>query len=543
MMRCTILAILALGLVPTPGWGQAGAPPARKARRAPPKVSEIFDLDGYFRVRGSLLHNLDLDRGPTPTTGQPIFPIPASDGQILGSADARLRADLHITVGSVVTAKVRLDALDGLVLGSTPEGFPPTRWTQQPWATTRQIAPASGFNAFVDSIRVKEAWGQVMTPVGALAFGRMDLPAWGLGMMTGRAEDLDDDWDNPVDRLAFVTSLADHLIGVAFDINAVGPISANSKGGLTTTGQPIDLQLEDNVYGLSLSFLRDHGVPALRRRQAAGKATVSYGAFATWRWQALDFPDAHVQGLDAYEQSWSEDDAVPRKLHAVVGDGWVRLAAGPLRLEVEAAYAWARVGDPSPQAAISLPALTSSQFGAVLEAEVEIIPDRVFVELGGGLATGDSAPGLGIAPPVGQATSQPGDLDGPQFDYSTGDHSVNNFRFHPGYRVDLVFWRSIAGAITDAAFVRPELTLRPDPHFEAVVSGIVSLAMKPAGTPGRALLYGGEIDVSARWTPVPGFEGRLDYGVFLPGGALANLDLDVSAQPAQVLRGVLGVKW
>ena len=48
------------------------------------------------------------------------------------------------------------------------------------WASVRQEPPASGINAFTDSIRVKRAYGQVLTPIGLLMVGRMGMPQWGL---------------------------------------------------------------------------------------------------------------------------------------------------------------------------------------------------------------------------------------------------------------------------------------------------------------------------------------------------------------------------
>ncbi len=500
-----------------------------------------FTLDGYFRTRGALLHNLDLDRGPTPTTGEPIYPVPPGGGQVLGSADARLRLDLGVHVGDVARAHLRVDVLDGLVLGSTPEGFPPVRWSQTGWASSRQVPPSSGLNGFVDSIRVKEAYGEVLTPVGTVVFGRMELPAWGLGIVTGRPEDLDDDWDDPVDRLAFATSLADHLLAVSFDISAAGPTSAHSRGS-RTPGQAVDLDLADNAYTLSVAFGRLHEDHAIARRRAAGKATFSYGAYATWRFQRADLPGFYLAGVDGFDAEYDEDDAVARELHAVLGDGWLRLHAGPVRLELEVAYLWSRVGDPSGDASVSLPALRASQLGGMFEAEVEPVRDRLWVQLGVGLATGDDAPGLGVAPPVGQVTGQPGDLDAPQFDLGD-DLTLNNFRFHPGYRVDLVFWRSIVGAVTDAFLVRPELRWRASPALSGTVSVLVSAAMEPSSTPTGEALYGGEIDLSVQWTPVAGFVARGEYGLFLPGAALNHPVEGWQAKPAQAFRGTLAVIW
>lgn len=536
LIALTLVAAPALAGPPGTGQNTGGIRPGRTP------LAEILTLDGYFRARGSVLHNLDLDRGGTPTTGAPVFPVPPSGMQVLASADARLRLDLGIHVGDVVNARVRVDALDGLVLGSTPEGYPPNRWSQTPWASLRQVPPAEGFNAFVDSVRIKEAWGEVLTPIGVIRFGRMALPRWGLGLVTGGEEDLDDDYDDLVDRVAFATSLADHLVGVSFDINAVGPTSANSTGGSTTLRQPIDIELQDNVYTLSVAFARLHDYAAIARRRRAGKPTFSYGLYATWRWQLADFPGFYAQGLAGEDDTYEVADAVPRRMNAVQADGWFRAHLGPVRLEIEAAYGWAKIEDPSGLSTVSLPELGANQFGGVFEAEVEAVPRRVFAELGIGVASGDPAPGLGIAPTVGQATSAPGDFDGPQFDLR-GDTSVDNFRFHPNYRVDLVFWRHIAGAVTDAVYLRPQVTLLANDAFAARIWGVVSLAMHASSTPGNDVFYGGEIDLEAEWTPVAGFTARGQYGLFLPGAALNNPDAGLQAKPAQVARLILAVTW
>ena len=538
----TVVATLSLAATPAQAEHPGAAQDSGRLRAVRPAAWKAFTLEGYFRTRAAVLHNLDLDRGGTPTTGAPIFPVPLAGGQVLGSADARLRLDLGVNVGDVVKAKVRVDALDGLVLGSTPGGFPPTRWSQAPWASTTQVPPRAGANAFLDSIRVKEVWGEVLLPIGVVRFGRMALPRWGLGLVSGGPEDLDDDYDDLVDRIGFATSLADHLVGVSFDINAIGPTSANSAGGMTNSRQAIDLELQDNVYTLSVAFARLHDEPALRRRRAASKPTFSYGVYATWRWQVADFPGFYAAGIAGEDLTLDAADAVPRRMNAVLADGWLRVHTGPVRLEVEAAYGWAKIEDPTGLVTVSLPEITANQFGGVFEAEVEALNERVFVELGVGLASGDSAPGLGIAPPVGQATSAPGDFDGPQFDLR-GDTTVDNFRFHPNYRIDLVFWRRIAGSVTDAVYFRPQLTLVAGPAFRARLWGVVSVAVQPESTPGGDPFYGGEIDLEAEWSPVAGFVARGQYGLFLPGAALRNRDRSLTAQPAQVARLILAVTW
>ena len=79
-------------------------------------------VSGFFRLRGDLLNNLDLDRGTTPS-GQPLFPVPLGDptGQTLFGSDMRLRTDVAIYAPFAAAAvKIRADLIDNLVLGSHP---------------------------------------------------------------------------------------------------------------------------------------------------------------------------------------------------------------------------------------------------------------------------------------------------------------------------------------------------------------------------------------------------------------------------------------
>ncbi len=544
-----LLLILTLLLVPDVGYAHGDAPehehdlselaPRTVERPAPIPTPEWFELDGHLLTRWGLLMNMDLDRGLTPSTGQPIFPVPLNGGQLLGSADARVRLDLGVHVGQLVAAHVRIDALDGLALGSTPEGFPADRWAQAPWAGLGQVAPSAGRNAFVDSIKLEHAWGEVMTPIGALVFGRMPLPRWGLGIVTGGDEDLDDDFDHAVDRLGFATSLADHILGVSLDINAIGPTTATSTGGSVGREQ-VDLALQDNLYTVSLSFARLHDDASVARRRVAGKPTFAYGSYATFRFQQVDFPTYYLGGIESEDETFEDADAVARNMWALMVDGWFRANAGPLRVELELAYMHAHVGDASLVPGISVPTLRGDQVGAALELEGELARNKLWLELGAGLATGDPAPGLGVAPAVGQVSSVAGDLDGPQFDLS-GDSRIDNFRFHPNFRIDQVFWRRIVGAVTDAVYVRPALTWRPNPTLELGLSGTVSLAMRKTSTPGDHPLYGGEIDLSMNWSPAPGFVARVEGALFVPGAGLHNVAEGLGAKPAGLARTVLAV--
>jgi uncharacterized protein (TIGR04551 family) len=200
-----------------------------------PRESVGFQLDGYLRTRADGYYNLDLDRGLTPS-GQALFPVPLGDsrGQWMTGADMRLRTDLALYApGGTVAVKVRADLLDNLGLGSLPDGAP--------LGSTTQRAPTN-------FLRLKRAWGEVLTPFGVIAAGRMGNQ-WGLGMLANAGDCLDCDSGDAADRIAFVTPVAGHLWALAYDFTSVGPVSTRKAGGV------VDVEPGDRVNSVTFAVL------------------------------------------------------------------------------------------------------------------------------------------------------------------------------------------------------------------------------------------------------------------------------------------------
>jgi hypothetical protein len=185
---------------------------------AQPSEHTRVELHGYLRIREEALVNLDLDRGLTPS-GAPLFPVPLGGGQVLDGGDLRARTDLAIyPPGAGVAIKARLDLLDNLGWGATPEvgtGRAPT-----PAASTGQAA----FTA----IAVKRVWGEVLTPLGILAAGRMGAH-WGLGMSANGGDCEECDGGDSADRLALVTPIAGHYLALAYDLSSSGPFRCGAR--------------------------------------------------------------------------------------------------------------------------------------------------------------------------------------------------------------------------------------------------------------------------------------------------------------------------
>ena len=88
--------------------------------------------------------------------------------------------------------KLRIDLIDNLTLGSTPVLSPGTGNAPTPATTPGQL-PNTLF-------RLKRAYGEILTPVGYFAAGRMGN-MWGLGIMANGGDCLDCNLGDAADRV------------------------------------------------------------------------------------------------------------------------------------------------------------------------------------------------------------------------------------------------------------------------------------------------------------------------------------------------------
>src|SRR6185437_3658463 len=263
----------------------------------------------------------------------------------------RINPELHISDNLRVMAQI--DMLDNLVLGSTPEGYynTPTGVGYQAAArggytplgafSTTQWAPTAGVNSTQNSITVKRAWGEFMTPVGMLRFGRMPSH-WGLGMVANSGDGYDSDWQSTADRIMFITGIK------SLDLYFAGMWDFANEGLASNTfsqqqGQPYDLgQLDDvNQFGLVAVRRRD---PELQRLDLAhGLPVFNGGMYFIYRNQVL----AQDQGGSASsattnpslgQTSDNYSSGLSRRgAWAVIPDLWLQFLYKKFRFEAEGA--------------------------------------------------------------------------------------------------------------------------------------------------------------------------------------------------------------
>jgi uncharacterized protein (TIGR04551 family) len=493
-------------------------------------------LDGYMRVRGDVWNDLDLSRGPTPSTGQPIFPTPAAgNGHTVTGADMRLRLEPTLEVGQAVRIYMRIDVLDDVGFGSTPDVLP--SYNVYALGTQAAISPEGGYNALHDAVRIKRAWGDVTLPFGVLSAGRMGaLVNWGTGFFVNNGDCIGCDFGDSGDRIALTLPILHHYLTVMYELSASGPY-------VTPWAQPIDVEPNAQVNTFAFDFARLDSPAAQRRKLLAGRTLVQYGILGSYRFQTLDAPAWTQPG--GLLRSYAAGDFVARDLQSFAGDVWLLIHAGGLRAEMEFATVVGRIGDATNAPGVSFrQPITATQLGGVGSLSYSFhFPFRLRVEVGG--ASGDDAPGFGVTSPAGVYITRKGDLDGPQV-RPPADMTIDNFRFHPDYHVDLILWRRIVGSVSDAVYVRPSLRLGPfgsaNHNISFDLAFIESNSLYATTPPGQATHLGEEVDFGVTYKYEPAFEINVQYGVFVPGDGFRNLDLNLAPRPAQALEVILAYR-
>ncbi len=515
-------------------WAMAPVPGAGEMPAGTSLLEKHVDLSGYLRVRFDLFDNFDLNHGPTPSTGRHLFPLATSDPNgALTSANMRLRLEPTVRLPWGVEIHARVDVLDNLVLGSTPDALPVNSWSPTSGSSARAVPPEAGENNTADSIRVKRAWGQVLLPFGVLAAGRMGaLINWGTGFFINSGNCLECDLGDVGDRISFSTPLLDHLVGFAFDFGAGGPTSS----ALGLYPQPFDLDRRDNVRSYALVIAR-YDLPAVvERYRRAGRTVLQYGMLASLRTQDMDVPAYYLTGDRSRE--YTQNDTLKRGLTAFAMDLWFGLRRGGLTLDLEAAMVLSEIENASlhPGTELLL-AMIGRQFGGIARCHYHF-HNKILAGIELGVASGDSAPGFGVRPLISQTSSLPGDLDGPQF-HVPGDMTVDNFRFNPDYRIDMILWHQIIGTVTDAFYARPMVQWQPLDGVTLDGALIASLALEPTSTPSGKQPLGVELNLGVTYSMHYGFEARVQYGVLFPLAGLDNLRLGYDAEPAHALHALL----
>jgi uncharacterized protein (TIGR04551 family) len=519
---------------------------------------ELLELDGYLRTRGDLFNEFDLGRNPDPS-GYHLFPRPLlspNRATTLAGANMRFRLEPTLNVSEEVRVRAQIDMLDNLVLGSTSEGLF-QRSERHPSAVfgSNQLPPSDGFNSDRDSIRVRRAWGEVVTPIGQLRFGRMGSD-WGLGVLTSAGNGIDSDYGDTVDRILFALRIHSTPVG---PISIVPLLDFNSEGVVSYgptqnrgVGQVFDREQQDDGRDLGVIVARRDTDEELRQKLDKGLTSYNYGLYYLYRSQTYEY--LYYGAGPGPSDATTSVPPIPyperRAAWAHVADLWARIQGPRLRVEAELVGIYGEIGSPrtfndvnpdpsvpsqNPRAPVVL-----QQFGGALQTEYKFLDGKLGLSGEIGYASGDPDPGLGNRP--GRGVPQRGDIDGAQWNIQQSKPDIRNFRFNRDYRVDLILWREILDGITDAAYLKPQLKYEILPGFFTWGALIYSQTNFKESAPGRRNGLGLEGNLGLSYASDDGFYAALQYGVLQPLDGLRKMgEGDLSR--AHAFRGTVAVKF
>ncbi len=527
---------------PPPGFREVSMDDATAAK--PPL--NVLDLHGYLRLRGDLMSGLHL--GLDPRDLYPQFPKSATGKEdTLAGANMRFRLEPTINISEDVRIMAQIDMLDNLILGSTPDGYPQNAYYPLVVFSQGQVPPSDGFNATKDSILVKRVWGEVMTPVGLLRFGRMGSH-WGLGILandggpahfdrgplvtqpdpfgtTGKCFDCD--YGSTADRIMFITKIFGHYVVPMIDFTSEGPYSYRQN---ETMGQPYDLDQLDDVNSWIIAVAKRDKPEDIRRALEQDELVLNYGLHFTFRNQAYDAIEFQTPdpSRDPPPQGALQTESYAiREADVYIPDVWVRLMWQKLRVELELVMIAGRIGyddrvgnlldeEGNPIGPLAGEELDILQFGGVLQADYSMLNDSLILGLELGFASGDDSPHFGVRP-----------FEEKQYEHARDDHDVNNFRFNLDYHVDLILWRQIVGTVTDAFYVKPTLQYNIAGGLGTKVSAIYSSAIYKDSTRGKSHPLGLEFNLDFFYFSDDKFHAGLSYGILIPFSGMTDLGDDM----------------
>jgi uncharacterized protein (TIGR04551 family) len=537
---------------------------------------QLFVAHGYFRVRPELFNFFDLNQPAY--NGYYLFPVPNGGGinnpggHTITGTNMRFRLEPTINVSEELRIKSQIDMLDNVVWGSTPAyAYTQYQGTNVALLSTGQVPPAAGINAAVNSIAVKQVYGEVSTPVGLFKFGRMPS-SFGLGINYNDGSCLDCDNQTDIDAFQFVAEpLPGFFIIPTLEFDVAGLIGSQ----LLTNAEQIDVTQSDNSTSYRIVIARLDTDQQIKAKLASGGTVFNYGldfSFRTQKYEYLQNAPATYNGnqVDVYQPGTTLTNRVARFGNLSIPDIWLKFQTRSLRIEFEAV---SYLGE------FSAPILPGGgatnvnvvQFGAAGEADLKLLNGVVVLGFRGGYASGDSAPGFGVkvtrtslAPGVPAGSpAQPGDIDGAQFgrhftcpnnpQRTCTDTDIRNYVFNSDYHIDQILWRYIIGGITDAWYLKPSAVWNITDALQLDGSIIYSQAIYASSTPSASQTglgsnaLGLEVDLGIRYQTEDGLFAWLYYGILFPFDGLQNTSVGglgiVDLHVAQSIRGMVGIRF
>ncbi|NVB83865.1 MAG: TIGR04551 family protein [Kofleriaceae bacterium] len=508
--------------------------PPPKGRR---KRWKLFELDGYFRFRTDWFKNFNQGFVDDPALGGAPFPraLGCSSTAVghpcdnsLSSANMRLRLEPTFNLDEGTSVHVQADVYDNLVLGSTPTGLNLSGInTQTPpplGAFAEGQDPAvQGVTSNRDALIIKRAWAEVAIPLGILKFGRMP-DQWGMGMYyNGGAYDpingtydYDADYGDSVDRVSFSAGIPGTPLRamVAADWDVTRLVSNQTPTNIGNEGHPFNLDNSDNANGWVGVISKLDSPQEFRDTVDRGDVAFNYGIYFKYKTQSWD---DNLTGFVLGDTFDAAANYVRRGFKSYSPDIWLKLGVGSVLLEAEAIAQLGKI-ESLEDVNGSTGEFDVRKFGGVGRVTWKGVEGKLRLGLETGFATGDQWDNN----PQGRTNISNANLFGDP-NVCTAQHTctLTAFFMDRNYRVDMILWRYLYGAVTNAVYAKPFLQYDLTKSIMFKVANITSFALKPVSTPGNGSVYGTEFDGELGYSTNRLFVG-IAYGVLFPFSALSH---------------------
>ena len=414
-----------------------------------PRVASAaeFSLGGYYRLRMVLFKSLS---GGVGFEG-------VADDATTGYWQHRVRFDPKVKLNDNVSFFMQIDMLDNTIAGDMPEQGTSYQEELIPEFFSQAVIPQNDeYGDTRRNISVKRAWGEVLTGIGQLKFGRMGSH-WGLGILANDGNGWDDDTGDTVDRIMFITKAGPIYIVPMVDKISEGPIWSSS------TQEPADSEANASTLHRGSDDVDQFTLVAVYRGELS-----SAGVYGVYRYQPS------TEG------------------RAMIGDVWAKTRIGPVSVEAEGVYLdgeiinFTGLGSPT--------RVQATQWGAALETEIPL--KLVSPGLDFGAASGDDDSSRTIN----------------NFTFDRNYRiALLMFRY--------VGVLGGPKAISNAMYVRPNVRWEVFDNFTLDAAVVYAQTMSESAT-NQDGAYGTEVDVGLTWRLYEDFEAGARYGALSPGDAL-----------------------
>ncbi|MEO8706392.1 MAG: TIGR04551 family protein [Kofleriaceae bacterium] len=522
------------GLLPT-----TPALPAPKGRR---KRWKLFEIDGYFRLRTDWFKNFHEGFNDKPGLGGSPFPRALDCGSVvagagcddtLSSTNMRLRLEPTINLDEGTSIHIQADILDNQVLGGTPTNdvyngrFDSADPTNRPplgaFGNSTQSPPIAGVNSDRDSIQIKRAWAEVAVPLGIIKAGRQPNH-WGMGLLFnsgGRdpingTYDYDADYGDSVDRVSFSALIpGTNLRAMLATDWALTRLSSNQTQTANRghEGHPFDLDDGDDTNAWTLVLSRMDSPQEFKDKLDRGDLAVNYGVYFEYKTQGhdldvsgfevgTDFDTAGVDTTGGYRA---------RGYKTYSPDVWGKLGIGKFLFEAELVAQLGKV-ERLDEYDFQASGADIRKYGGTARMTFRGLDGKLRMGVESGFASGDQHDN--VIP--GNTNIAFANLIG-----SPNDHKLSQFIFNREYKVDMILWRHLVGAVTNAGYVKPSLSYDLTKSIGFTVANITSFALKPVATPGNGRMYGTEFNADIGYRSGGLYVG-FAYGVLFPFAAMSH---------------------